>query len=112
MLSGFSLSVADFGPILPTKVQQMLYCNRPCCSAIETETPWVPSSHASTRTASTGCHAQFIVKRRGKIALRETRTFNRRRAAAALLEKRETELAKPDVLDWMKAPDRSRGWGR
>ena len=38
---------------------------------------------------STGYQAQLLIKRAGKIVHRENRTFDRRQAAAAWLEKRE-----------------------
>lgn len=43
--------------------------------------------------------AQITIKRQGKIAHREAQTFDRRQAANAWLEKRETELAKPGGLE-------------
>jgi integrase len=57
------------------------------------------------RTGTTAYHAQLTIKRGGKIAHRETRTFDRKQAAAAWLEKRETELAKPNALERIKASD-------
>jgi integrase len=57
------------------------------------------------KNGTTGYHAQLIIKRSGKIAHRETRTFDRKQAAAAWLEKRETELAKPNALERIKASD-------
>ncbi|WP_395451108.1 tyrosine-type recombinase/integrase [Aminobacter sp. UC22_36] len=49
--------------------------------------------------------AQIVIKRDGKIVHRDNRTFDRRQAAAAWLEKRETELAKPGALEQIKAGD-------
>jgi integrase len=49
--------------------------------------------------------AQIVVKRDGKIVHRDNRTFDRRQAAAAWLEKRETELAKPGAIEQVKAGD-------
>ncbi|MER8388332.1 site-specific integrase [Mesorhizobium sp. M1380] len=57
------------------------------------------------KNGSTGYHAQLIIKRSGEIAHRETRTFDRRQAAAAWLERREKELAKPNALERIKAKD-------
>ena len=54
---------------------------------------------------STRYQAQLLIKRSGKIVHREGRTFERRQAAAAWLEKRETELAKPGALDRLKEQD-------
>jgi integrase len=54
---------------------------------------------------STGYHAQLLIKRKGAIVHRETRTFDRKQAAAAWLERRETELAKPGALEREKIPD-------
>jgi integrase len=49
--------------------------------------------------------AQLLIKRTGKIVHRENRTFDRRQAASAWLEKRENELAKPGALERLEAPD-------
>ncbi len=54
---------------------------------------------------STGYQAQLLIKRAGKIVHRESRTFDRRQAASAWLEKREKELAKPGALERLEAPD-------
>lgn len=54
---------------------------------------------------STGYQAQLLIKRAGKIVHRENRTFDRRQAASAWLEKREKELAKPGALERLEAPD-------
>ena len=54
---------------------------------------------------STGYQAQLLIKRGGRIAHRENRTFDRRQAASAWLEKREKELAKPGALERLEAPD-------
>ena len=51
--------------------------------------------------------AQVLVKRSGAIVHREARTFDRKQAAAAWLEKRETELGKPGALERVNAPDPS-----
>lgn len=61
------------------------------------------------RTGTTAYHAQLTIKRGGKIAHRETRTFDRKQAAAAWLEKRETELARPNALERIKASDPTLG---
>ena len=57
------------------------------------------------KSGSTGYHAQVLIKRRGTIVHRESRTFDRKQAAAAWLERRETELAKPGALEREKSPD-------
>jgi hypothetical protein len=57
------------------------------------------------KDGSTGYHAQVTIKRSGKIVHRETRTFDRRQAASAWLEKRETELAKPGAVERQNIPD-------
>jgi hypothetical protein len=54
---------------------------------------------------STRYQAQLLIKRSGKIVHREGRTFGRRQAASAWLEKRETELAKPGALERLKEQD-------
>jgi hypothetical protein len=50
------------------------------------------------RSGTTGYHAQLLIMRKGTIVHRESRTFDRKQAAA-WLEKRETELAKPGALE-------------
>jgi hypothetical protein len=57
------------------------------------------------RDGSTAYQAQLLIKRAGKILHREGRTFDRKQAAAAWLEKREIELAKPSALERIKATD-------
>lgn len=57
------------------------------------------------KSGSTGYHAQLLIKRKGAIVHRESRTFDRKQAAAAWLEKRESELAKPGALEREKTPD-------
>lgn len=57
------------------------------------------------KDGSFGYLAQILVKRDGKIAHRENRTFDRRQAAAAWLEKREKELARPGAIERLKAGD-------
>jgi hypothetical protein len=57
------------------------------------------------KDGSTGYHAQVTIKRSGTIVHRETRTFDRRQAASAWLEKRETELAKPGAVERQNTPD-------
>ena len=56
---------------------------------------------------STGYQAQLLIKRGGKTVHREGRTFDRKQAAAAWLEKREKELARPGALARLRAPDPS-----
>src|SRR5712672_3368174 len=57
------------------------------------------------KSGSTGYHAQLLIKRSGAIVHRESRTFAPKQAAAAWLEKRDTELARPGALEREKAPD-------
>ena len=54
---------------------------------------------------SIGYQAQVLIKREGKIVHRENRTFDRRQAASAWLEKREKELAKPGAIERLEVPD-------
>ncbi len=54
---------------------------------------------------STRYQAQLLIKRSGKTVHREGRTFERKQAASAWLEKRETELAKPGALERLKEQD-------
>jgi integrase len=57
------------------------------------------------KDGSTGYNAQLVMKRNGKIVHRETRTFDRKQAASAWLEKREKELAKPGGIERTKVAD-------
>lgn len=59
------------------------------------------------KDGSTRYQAQLLVKRGGKTVRREGRTFARRQAASAWLEKRENELAMPGALERLKAADPS-----
>ncbi|SFU16681.1 hypothetical protein [Sedimentitalea nanhaiensis] len=43
--------------------------------------------------------SQIAIRRRGKNVLRENRTFELRSTAAAWIEKREKDLAKPGALE-------------
>src|SRR3990167_9756886 len=54
------------------------------------------------KNGSIGYNAQLLIKRGGAILHRETRTFARRQAASAWLERRETELSKPGGLERAK----------
>jgi hypothetical protein len=49
--------------------------------------------------------AQLLIKRGGAIVHREARTFDRKQAAAAWLDKPEKELIKPGALDRLRLPD-------
>jgi integrase len=49
--------------------------------------------------------AQLLFMRSDKIVHRERRTFDRKQAASAWLERRETELAKPGALERLKDQD-------
>lgn len=57
------------------------------------------------KDGSTGYQAQILIKRDGKIQHRETKTFDRRQAAAAWLEGREGDLTKPGAIERAKASD-------
>lgn len=61
------------------------------------------------KDGSVGYNAQLVVKRGGAILHRETRTFDRRQAASAWLERRETELARPGGVDRALAKDPTLG---
>ena len=53
--------------------------------------------------------AQILVMRDSKIVHRQSRTFDRRPPAAAWIDKREAERAKPDWRsNWQKAASRQR----
>ena len=60
------------------------------------------------KNGTTGYHAQIVVKRVGKTH-RETRTFDRRAAAAAWIKKREKELDAPGALEQEKPEDPTLG---
>lgn len=57
------------------------------------------------KDGSKGYQAQIVLKRDGTIVHRESRTFDRRQAAAAWLEGRERDLAKPGALEREKSTD-------
>jgi integrase len=52
--------------------------------------------------------AQISVMRQGKVLLRESQTFERRSTAAAWIENREENLARPGALDALKAQPKSK----
>jgi integrase len=51
------------------------------------------------KDGSKSFQAQLVVKREGKIVHREQQTFERKQAAAAWLERRETELSRPGGVE-------------
>jgi integrase len=51
------------------------------------------------RDGSTGYTAQIVLKKDGKVAHREAKTFDRRVAANAWMARREDELAKPGAIE-------------
>lgn len=51
------------------------------------------------KDGTTSYLAQITIKRKGKIAHREAQTFERKQAANAWLDRRETELAQPGALE-------------
>jgi hypothetical protein len=57
------------------------------------------------KNGTTGCTAQILRKKGGKIVHRETQAFDRKQAAAAWLKRRETELSEPGAIDRAKVPD-------
>ena len=60
------------------------------------------------KDGSTSWLAQIAIRRAGKTVFRENLTFERRSIAAAWLEKREKDLAKPGALDNFRAGDHNR----
>ncbi|RVD34165.1 site-specific integrase [Mesorhizobium sp. M4A.F.Ca.ET.020.02.1.1] len=54
---------------------------------------------------TTAFMAKIILKQKGKVAHRESKTFDRRPAASAWIDKREKELAQPGALDRVKVDD-------
>jgi integrase len=61
------------------------------------------------KDGSTGYTAQILLKREGKIVHREAKTFDRKQAASAWLDKREGELAKPGALERARVPQATLG---
>ena len=82
----------------------MLYQRSPCCTTISLEDEMGTIIPRKRKSGSTGYHAQVLIKRKGAIVHRESRTFDRKQAAVAWVEKRETELAKPGALQREKRP--------
>jgi len=76
----------------------------PCLDPIWPEDEMGTMIPRKRKSGSTGYHAQLLIKRKGAIVHRESRTFDRKQAAAAWLERRETELAKPGALEREKNP--------
>lgn len=56
------------------------------------------------KDGSVGYTAQILIKKGGKIAFREAKTFDKEREALAWIGWRETELKKPGALDRASAP--------
>lgn len=81
----------------------MLYVWPPCCTARLGRMGTI--TQRKRKDGSFGYLAQIVIKRDGEIAHRENKTFDRRQAAAAWLEKREKELAKSGALEQLKAGD-------
>jgi hypothetical protein len=82
----------------------MLYHRGHAVPRFAPRTKWERSSPVREQSGTTGYHAQLLIKRKGTIVHSESRTFDRKQAAAAWLEKRETELAKPGALEREKTP--------
>ena len=60
------------------------------------------------KDGSTGYTAQILRKKKGgKIIHREAQTFDRRQAAVAWLNRRQTELSEPGAIDRAKVPEKS-----
>lgn len=57
---------------------------------------------------TTGYTAQILRKKNGKIIFREAKTFDRKQAANAWLQRRETELAQPGGLERKEDPPLSK----
>jgi len=56
------------------------------------------------KDGSTGYTAQILMKRKGVIVHREAQTFDRKQAAKAWLDRRETELREPGALERREDP--------
>lgn len=61
------------------------------------------------RDGSLAHQAQILLKRGGAVVYRETKTFDRRQAASAWLEKRERELERPGALERVRVEDPTLG---
>ena len=57
------------------------------------------------KNGTTAYHAQVIIKRDGRIAYRETRTFDRKAAASAWIDKTEEALLNPRALNEVRQDD-------
>ncbi|MGN6422551.1 MAG: site-specific integrase [Asticcacaulis sp.] len=57
------------------------------------------------KNGTTAYHAQVLIKRDGRIAYRETRTFDRKAAASAWIDKTEEALLNPRALDEVRQDD-------
>jgi hypothetical protein len=56
------------------------------------------------KDGTTGYIAQIVIKRKGRTVHREAQTFDRKQAANAWLNRRETELAQPGALERREDP--------
>lgn len=81
----------------------MLYRNRECCTDMGT------ISKRSRKDGSVAWLAQIVIKRSGKIVLRENKTFERRSKAAAWITQREEHLKEPGALDAELRPKAANG---
>lgn len=57
------------------------------------------------KNGTTAYHAQVLIKRDGRIAYRETRTFDRKAAASAWIDKTEEALLNPRALNEVRQDD-------
>lgn len=71
----------------------MLYRRRECCTEMGTIVK------RSRKDGSVAWLAQIVIKRGGKIILRENKTFERRSTASAWLSQREEHLGEPGALE-------------
>jgi integrase len=75
------------------KVQQMLYRKRQCCTDMGS------ISKRQRKNGSVAWLAQIVIKRDGRIVLRENKTFERRSTASAWIKHRQEHLSQPEAVE-------------
>jgi integrase len=86
--------------IFPTKVPLCCTFDENCCTDEQKlDQPMGTVIGRTRKDGTTAYLAQILLKRKGKIVHRESKTFDRKQAARAWLSRRETELSEPGARD-------------
>lgn len=92
-----------FGPFLTVSGRSVLQCRTEAGHVV----PMGTIIARKRKDGTTGYTAQIVVKREGRIVHREAKTFDRKPAARAWLERREGELSKPGAVERAAKPSRT-----